>query len=173
VIAADAADVQALADWSNIVGTSGAPFDSYLTLRGIRTLFPRVERQQQTAQAIAEFLAGHPAAAACHYPGLPAHPGHAVARSQQSGFGAMLSFELRSDAAVKPFAEALRIFRLAESLGGIESLIAHPVTMTHAGMSEEARTAAGITNRLLRLSVGLEAKDDLLADLKQAFAAAA
>lgn len=171
VVAADAADVEKLAAWSNIVGTSGAPFDSYLTLRGIRTLFPRMERQQQSAQAIAEFLAGHPRVAACHYPGLPAHPGHAVAKAQQSGFGAMLSFELRGGGEeVGRFVEALRVFRLAESLGGIESLVAHPATMTHAGMSEEARRAAGITSGLIRLSVGLEAEADLIADLKDAFA---
>lgn len=171
VIAADAADVDALAAWANIVGTTGAPFDSYLTLRGIRTLFPRMERQQQNTQIIAEFLAKHPLVAACHYPGLPSHPGHAIAKAQQSGFGAMLSFELKGGrAAVGRFVEALRIFRLAESLGGIESLVAHPVTMTHAGMSDETRKAAGITDGLLRLSVGLEAEADLIADLERAFA---
>lgn len=172
VIAADAADAAALAAWANIVGTTGAPFDSYLTLRGIRTLFPRMERQQQNAQAIAEFLAGHPLVAACYYPGLPAHPGHTVAKAQQTGFGAMLTFELRGGrAAVGRFVEAVRVFRLAESLGGIESLVAHPVTMTHAGMSPEAREAAGITDGLVRLSVGLEAEADLIADLKCALAA--
>lgn len=172
VIAAAAADVEALAAWANIVGTSGSPFDSYLTLRGIRTLFPRMERQQRTAQIIAEFLVGHPRVAACHYPGLPTHPGHAVAKSQQSGFGAMLSFELRGGrAAAARFVEAVRLFRLAESLGGIESLVSHPVTMTHAGMSEDARKAAGITDGLVRLSVGLEAEADLLADLESALAA--
>ena len=101
VIAADAGDIEALAAWANVVGTTGAPFDSYLTLRGIRTLFPRMERQQRSAQAIAEFLTGHPLVAACHYPGLPAHPGHAVARAQQSGFGAMLSFELTGGASAR------------------------------------------------------------------------
>jgi cystathionine gamma-synthase len=102
---------------------------------------------------------------------LPSHPGHAVAKVQQSGFGAMLSFELRGGGAeVGRFVEALRVFRLAESLGGIESLVAHPATMTHAGMSEEARRAAGITSGLIRLSVGLEAEADLIADLKDAFA---
>jgi cystathionine gamma-synthase len=172
VVAADAADVAALALWANIVGTTGAPFDSYLTLRGIRTLFPRMERQQQNAQAIAEFLAGHPLVSACYYPGLPTHQGHAVAKAQQTGFGAMLSFELRGGrAAVGRFVEAVQIFRLAESLGGIESLVAHPVTMTHAGMSQEARDAAGLTDGLVRLSVGLEAEADLIVDLKRALAA--
>ena len=171
VIAADAADAEALAAWANIVGTTGAPFDSYLALRGIRTLFPRMEWQQRSAQAVAEFLAEHPLVAACHYPGLPTHPGHAVAKAQQSGFGAMLSFELKeSGAAVARFVEAVRLFSLAESLGGTESLLAHPATMTHASMSEEARKAAGITNGLIRLSIGLEDTADLIADLERALA---
>ena len=171
VIAADAGDIEALADWANIVGTTGAPFDCYLTLRGIRTLFPRMERQQRSAQAIAEFLAEHPLVAACHYPGLPAHPGHVVARAQQSGFGAMLSFELRGGGAeAGRFVEAMRTFSLAELLGGIESLVAHPATMTHSGIPEEVREAAGITSSLIRLSVGLEAEADLIADLERALA---
>ena len=171
VIAADAADAEALAAWANIVGTTGAPFDSYLALRGIRTLFPRMEWQQRSAQAVAEFLAEHPLVAACHYPGLPTHPGHAVAKAQQSGFGAMLSFELKgSGLAVARFVEAVRLFSLAESLGGTESLLAHPATMTHASMSEEARKAAGITNGLIRLSIGLEDTADLIADLERALA---
>jgi cystathionine gamma-synthase len=172
VIAADAGEIEALAAWANIVGTTAAPFDSYLTLRGIRTLFPRMEWQQRSAQAIAGFLAEHRRVAVCHYPGLPAHPGHAVARAQQSGFGAMLSFELKGGSAeVGCFLEALRLFNLAESLGGIESLVAHPATMTHAEMSEEARRAAGITGGLIRLSVGLEDAANLTADLEQALAA--
>jgi cystathionine gamma-synthase len=172
VVTASAADADSLAAWANIVGTTGAPFDSYLTLRGIRTLFPRLERQQQSAQAIAEYLAEHPLVAACHYPGLPAHPGHALARAQQSGFGAMLSFELKAGSAeVGRFVEAVRLFTLAESLGGTESLVAHPMTMTHAGMPEEVLHAAGITSGLIRLSVGLEHPADLIADLGQALAA--
>jgi cystathionine gamma-synthase len=171
VIAADAADAEALAAWANIVGTTGAPFDSYLALRGIRTLFPRMEWQQRSAQAVAEFLIKHPLVAACHYPGLPTHPGHAVAKAQQSGFGAMLSFELKgSGAAAARFVEAVRLFSLAESLGGTESLVAHPATMTHASMSEEARKAAGITNGLIRLSIGLEDTADLITDLERALA---
>ncbi|GAB1717177.1 MAG: cystathionine gamma-synthase [Nitrobacter sp.] len=172
VIAADAADAEALAAWANIVGTTGAPFDSYLALRGIRTLFPRMEWQQRNAQAVAEFLAKHPLVAACHYPGLPTHPGHAVAKAQQSGFGAMLSFELKgSDVEAARFVEAVKLFSLAESLGGTESLVAHPATMTHASMSEEARRAAGITSGLIRLSIGLEDAADLIADLDRALAA--
>jgi cystathionine gamma-synthase len=174
VIAADPADARALADWANIVGVGGAPFDSYLTLRGLRTLFPRIEQQQRNAAAVADFLVRQPQVKAVHYPGLPDHPGHRIARSQQSGFGAMLSFELASGAdAVRVFLGALRVFVLAESLGGVESLVAHPQTMTHAGMGAEARAAAGIGAGLLRLSVGLEAEADLLADLEQALAAIA
>lgn len=173
VIAADKADAEALAAWSNVVGITGSPFDSYLTLRGIRTLFPRMERQQQTAQAIAEHLLAHPEVLAVHYPGLPSHPGHAAAKAQQSGFGAMLTFELKGGVeAVRRFVEAVRLFTLAESLGGVESLVSHPPTMTHAGMDAEARRQAGITDGMLRLSVGLEAEADLIADLDRALAAA-
>jgi cystathionine gamma-synthase len=173
VIAADPDDARALADWANVTGVSGAPFDSYLTLRGLRTLFPRIEQQQRSAGAIAAFLLGRRGVKAVHYPGLPDHPGHRIARRQQSGFGAMLSFELEGGVdAVRAFVGALKVFVLAESLGGVESLVAHPETMTHAGMSAEARQAAGITGGLLRLSVGLEDQLDLLADLDQALQAA-
>lgn len=166
VVAASAADLDDLASWAITTGVAGAPFDAYLTLRGVRTLFPRIERQQQTAGALAMFLFGHPAVKAVHYPGLPTHPGHALAARQQRGFGAMLSFELVGGlAAVRAFVGSLHIFTLAESLGGIESLVAHPETMTHVGMSPEARATAGITSGLLRLSVGLEAEADLIADL--------
>lgn len=167
VIAADKTDAENLAAWANTCGVTASPFDCYLTLRGLRTLFPRVERQQITAAAIAEFLQVHPAVAAVHYPGLASHPGHAVARSQQSGFGAMLSLELAGGVgAVRCFVESLSVFTLAESLGGIESLVAHPATMTHVGMGPEARHVAGITDGLIRLSIGLEAESDLIDDLK-------
>jgi cystathionine gamma-synthase len=173
VVAARAEDAADLAFWANITGVTGSPFDAYQTLRGLRTLFPRIERQQQTAAAIAAFLAEHDGVAAVHYPGLPDHPGHAIARRQQAGFGAMLSFEIAGGpAAVRAFVEAVRVFTLAESLGGVESLVAHPTTMTHAGMGEAARQAAGIKDNLLRLSVGLEGEADLIADLAQALAAA-
>ena len=156
--------------WANITGITGAPFDSYLTLRGIRTLFPRIERQQASASNIAAFLEGHPAVAAVYYPGLVTHPDHAIARAQQAGFGAMLSFELKDGiAAVRRLLTAIQVLTLAESLGGIESLIAHPATMTHAGMNIEARLKAGITDSLLRMSVGLEAETDLIRDLELAF----
>jgi len=172
VIAADKADADALLAWSNVVGTVGSPFDAYLTLRGVRTLFPRVHQQEANAAAVAKFLHRHPAVRVVHYPGLPSDPGHNLAASQQSGFGAMLSFELAGGVeAVRQLVEALRVFTLAESLGGVESLIAHPTTMTHAGMSEDARRVAGIGEGLLRLSVGLEAEADLVADLDQGLAA--
>jgi cystathionine gamma-synthase len=173
VIAADKADAEALAAWANITGVTGAPFDAYLTLRGIRTLFPRIERQQANATAVAGFLDQHPQVRVVHYPGLASHPGHAIAQGQQSGFGAMLSFEIVGGLdAVRRFVEAVEVFTLAESLGGVESLVAHPATMTHSGMGAEARRAAGISDDLLRLSVGLEAEADLIADLEKALAAA-
>jgi cystathionine gamma-synthase len=172
VVAADAADVETLAAWANVIGTAGSPFDAYLTLRGLRTLFPRIQRQQESAMTVARFLAQHPLVAAVYYPGLETHPGHALAASQQDGFGAMLSFELKGDAdTVRRFVEAVAVFTLAESLGGVESLIAHPATMTHAAMGAEARKVAGITDRLIRLSVGLEAATDLIAGLQCGFAA--
>ncbi len=172
VVAADAADVEKLRTWANVIGSTGAPFDAWLTLRGLRTLFPRIERQQRTAAIIAAFLEAHSQVEAVHYPGLASHAGHAIAARQQRGFGAMLSFELTGGpGAVRRFAEAVRIFTLAESLGGIESLIAHPATMTHADMGIEARRVAGISDGLLRLSVGLEHESDLLAGLERGFAA--
>jgi cystathionine gamma-synthase len=166
VVSADSADHEQLAWWANATGVTGSPFDAYLTLRGVRTLFARIERQQATAGRVAEILAAHPAIRAVHYPGLKTHPGHALAARQQSGPGAMLSFDLHGGAdAVRALVEALEIFTLAESLGGVESLIAHPATMTHAAMTPEQRALAGIGDGLVRLSVGLEHVDDLLADL--------
>lgn len=171
VVAKDPADLEQLAWWANCLGVTGAPFDAWLTLRGVRTLFARIERQQATAGRIADWLEAHPAVRAVHYPGLKSHPGHAVAARQQAGFGAMLSFELAGIDAVRALVDGLRVFTLAESLGGVESLIAHPALMTHAAMTPEARATAGITDGLLRLSVGLEHAEDLLADLSAALAA--
>jgi len=169
VISADAADHAELAWWANCLGVTGSPFDSYLTLRGVRTLFARIERQQTTAGAVAAVLDAHPAVRVVHYPGLASHPGHALAGRQQKGPGAMLSFELNGGTdAVRALIEELDVFTLAESLGGVESLIAHPATMTHAAMTPEARVTAGITEGLLRLSVGLEHQDDIIADLTRA-----
>jgi len=172
VIAAEKSDAEALATWANITGVTGSPFDSYLTLRGLRTLFPRIERQHTTAAAVAHYLQGHPSVSVVYYPGLPSDAGHTLAKAQQSGFGAMLSFELKGGVgAVRRFVEALRTFTLAESLGGIESLVAHPATMTHLGMGAEARRVAGITEGLLRLSIGLEAEEDLIEDLEKGLSA--
>lgn len=168
VVAASPEDVARLADWANTVGITGSPFDAYQTLRGLRTLQVRIERQARTAYAVAALLARHPAVKRAYYPGLLDHPGHAIAARQQSGFGAMVSFELDGqEAAVRRLLSHLRLFTLAESLGGVESLIAHPATMTHAAMDPQARARAGITDGLLRLSIGLEHEGDLLADLER------
>lgn len=168
VVAAKADDVATLRTWANVVGSVGAPFDAWLTLRGMRTLFPRIERQQQNAGVVAAFLDGHPAVRVVHYPGLASHPGHAIAARQQSGFGAMLSFELAGGVdSVRSFVDRVRTFTLAESLGGVESLVSHPATMTHADMGAEARRVAGIDDALLRLSIGLENEADLIAGLEQ------
>lgn len=174
VVAVEAAEVERLNDWANLTGVTGSPFDSYLTLRGVRSLFARIERQQATAAALAAFLEDQPQVAAVHYPGLVSHCGHRLALDQQSGFGAMLSFELHGGLeAVRRFASSIRVFTLAESLGGVESLIAHPATMTHASMGVEARKTAGIGDGLLRMSVGLESERDLRDDLAEALAAMA
>ena len=169
VIAKDAALHQQLAWWANALGITGSPFDSFLTLRGLRTLDARLRVHQENTAALAELLVGHQAIAAVHYPGLIAHPGHAIATRQQYGYGAMLSVELKGGvAAVRAFLDGLQYFSLAESLGGVESLIAHPATMTHAAMSAQARAIAGISDGLLRLSVGIEHIDDLAADINAA-----
>ena len=166
VVARDSALAAELAWWANVIGVTGAPFDSYLTLRGLRTLHPRLRSHLENAAAVVEVLRQHPAVARVHYPGLPDHPGHAVAARQQAGFGAMVSFELEGgEAAVPAFLDGLRCFTLAESLGGVESLVAHPATMTHASMTPEQQQAAGITGGLLRLSVGIESTEDLVDDL--------
>ncbi len=172
VVAATAEDAEQLRWWANCTGVTGAPFDSWLTLRGLRTLQVRLERQQATAARVAARLAELPSVAAVHYPGLETHADHALAARQQRGFGAMLSFELAPNVDVKALCKGLQHFALAESLGGIESLIAHPATMTHAAMSAEARRAAGIGDGLLRLSIGLEHADDLVLDLERALARA-
>jgi cystathionine gamma-synthase len=152
--------------WANCIGVTGAPFDSYLTLRGVRTLFARLQLHEANAAAIAALLSSHAAVRKVCYPGLSSHPQHELARRQQSGFGAMLSFELKGGIPnVCAFLKGLTCFSLAESLGGVESLIAHPATMTHAAMDIEARRRAGISDTLLRLSIGIEAKEDLIADL--------
>ena len=174
VVASTAELHEQLTWWANCLGLTASPFDSFLTLRGLRTLDARLRVHQENADAIARQLEAHPAVAQVHFPGLASHPQHALAARQQHGFGAMLSVELGGDdaatqeQAVRAFLEGLRCFTLAESLGGVESLVAHPATMTHAAMSPEARAAAGISDGLLRLSVGIEAPEDLQADLADA-----
>jgi cystathionine gamma-synthase len=161
----DAALGEQIAWWCNCLGVGGAPFDSFLTLRGLRTLQPRLRAHQENAVALAQALTQHPAVEKVYFPALPAHPGHALAARQQRGFGAMLSFDLSGgEAAVAAFVEGLECFTLAESLGGVESLIAHPATMTHASMDAEARRRAGIGDGLVRVSAGIEAAEDLVAD---------
>jgi cystathionine gamma-synthase len=158
---------QNLAWWANAIGVTGAPFDSFLTLRGIRSLHARMRVHGENTAHIVEFLKQHPQVQRVYYPGLEGNPGHEIARRQQAGFGAMLSFELAGgESAIGAFLSGLECFTLAESLGGVESLIAHPASMTHAGMDESARLRAGISSALLRVSVGIEDHADLVADLR-------
>jgi len=169
VIARDAAHLETLSWWGNCLGLTGAPFDSYLTLRGVRTLFARMRVHEENAHAVARALEEHPSVLAVHYPGLSSHAGHAIAAGQQAGFGGMVSFTVAGGIpAVRAVTGALCCFTLAESLGGVESLIAHPATMTHSSMDPEARRVAGITDGLLRLSVGIESSRDLVDDLTRA-----
>jgi cystathionine gamma-synthase len=169
VIARDAGLHDRFTWWANALGLTGSPFDSFLTLRGLRTLDARLRVHQENTQALVALLEAHPAVQRVHYPGLEDHPGHALAAAQQQGPGAMLSFELRGGIpAVRAFVDGLRHVTLAESLGGVESLIAHPATMTHAALSAPARAAAGIGDGLLRLSVGIEQAEDLVADVRDA-----
>ncbi len=155
----------------NALGLACSPFDAWLVLRGVKTLGPRMEAHQRGAMALAEFLAKHPRVEKVYYPGLKSHPQHELAQRQQRGFGAMLSFDLRGGRpAVEQVLARLKLFQLAESLGGVESLIEYPDSMSHASMTETARRAAGITPNTLRVSVGIEHPDDLIADFGQAFA---
>jgi cystathionine gamma-synthase len=166
VIAATAELHEQVRWWGNCIGVTGAPFDSFLTLRGLRTLHARMRAHGENAQRIAELLSQHPAVARVYYPGLATHPGHDVARRQQRGFGAMVSFELVGGVEnVKALLGSMELFSLAESLGGVESLVAHPASMTHAAMDEAARERAGISVTLVRLSIGIEEGDDLARDL--------
>ena len=169
VIARDPAQLETLAWWGNCLGLTGSPFDSFLTLRGVRTLFARMRLHEENAHLVAHALESHAAVLAVHYPGLESHPGHALASGQQSGFGGMVSFVVRGGApAVEQLTDSLRCFTLAESLGGVESLVAHPATMTHASMDADARRVAGIGDGLVRLSVGIEDGRELVADLTAA-----
>lgn len=168
------AHAEELAWWGNCIGATGTPFDSYMTLRGIRTLGARMRVHEESSQHVLNYLQQQALVAKIYHPSLPDHPGHEIAKKQQSGFGSMLSFEFAgSFEQLKVFVKELELFSLAESLGGVESLICHPASMTHRAMGEEALAEAGVSHQLLRLSVGLEDAQDLIADLAQAFVKAA
>jgi cystathionine gamma-lyase len=154
----------------NSCGAVPGPMDSFLVLRGIKTLHLRMERHCVNGRKVAEFLRSHPKVATVNWPGFPDHPGHAVAKKQMKDFGGMISFTLKNGSQEEAFcmASSVNVFSLAESLGGVESLISHPASMTHASVPREERERLGITDGLLRLSVGVEDADDLLEDLRQA-----
>ena len=170
VVAKTAEHVEQLAWWANAAGVTASAFDCHQTLRGLRTLALRLDAAEKNALAIAKYLKTQDAVTRVFYPGLRSDPGHALVHAQQSGPGAMLSFEVKGGLnAATRFCEALKIFGLAASLGGVESLICLPETMTHRGMNETARRAAGISDSLLRVSVGIESERDLIADLSTGF----
>ena len=158
---------------SNALGLGCSPFDAWLVLRGVKTLGPRMEAHQRSAMAVARFLADHPAVERVYYPGLESHPQFALAQRQQRGPGAMLSFDVRGDRQkTERILTSFKLVQLAESLGGVESLVEYPETMSHASISEAARRAAGISERTIRCSIGIEHADDLIADFKQALSVA-
>jgi len=172
VIAKDEQIYEDLKWWANCTGVTGAPFDSFLILRGLRTLDVRIQRHAKNATKLVDYLVSQPQVEKVYYPGLTNHPGHEIAKKQQSGFGSMISFKIKGDVeTVKTFLSSLEVFSLAESLGGVESLICHPSTMTHAAVSLEEQAIAGITQNLLRVSVGIENIDDLIEDIQSAFKA--
>jgi cystathionine gamma-synthase len=169
VIARDAALAGELTWWANCLGLTGAPFDSFMTLRGLRTLHARLEHHGRNAQALAEWLNARAEVRRVWFPGLAQHPGHELAKRQQKGFGAVVTLELEGGhEAVREFVAGLECFSLAESLGGVESLIAHPASMTHAAMDPAARARAGLSDGLVRLSIGIEGLEDLRQDLARA-----
>lgn len=173
VVAATDELAEKIAYWANCIGITGAPFDSFLTLRGIRTLHPRIKQHQESASLVANVLNEHEQVAQVFYPGLPSHPGHDIAKRQQRGFGGMVSFEIEGgEEELRAFVDSLKFFSLAESLGGVESLVCHPASMTHAPLNEAALKKAGISQNLVRLSIGLESSEDLIADLLEALEAA-
>ena len=173
LVAATSELAEELTWWANCIGATGAPFDSFLTLRGLRTLQVRMRQHEETASLLARLLDEQEGVRRVYYPGLESHPGHDIARRQQSGFGGMISFELDGgEEAVRAFVDNLRYFSLAESLGGVESLVCHPPSMTHAPVCPEALAAAGINQSLIRLSVGLEAGEDLVEDVLRGLTAA-
>jgi cystathionine gamma-lyase/cystathionine beta-lyase/cystathionine gamma-lyase/homocysteine desulfhydrase len=152
----------------NSAGAILSPFDSWLVMRGTKTLALRMEQHDKSGRAVAAFLEEHPKVKKVYYPGSASHPQHALARRQQRGFGGMVAFEVGSLAAAKKVLESVKLCTLAESLGGVETLISHPATMTHASVDEEKRDRLGITDGLVRISVGIEDTDDIIADLDQA-----
>lgn len=174
VLTGDAELAEQLHFLQNAAGGVPGPMDCFLVLRGTKTLHLRMERHCQNGQKVAEALAEDPRVARVYYPGLPSHPHHALASRQMSGFGGMVSFELADDSLerAKRFCESTHVFTLAESLGGVESLIEHPAIMTHASIPREVREASGLRDSLIRLSVGVEDEEDLLEDIRQALDAA-
>ena len=172
VLTNDADRAQRYAQLANWTGPVLAPLDSFLVLRGLKTLHVRMDRHCDNAEALATRLAGHARVRRAWYPGLPEHPGHAVARRQMDRFGGMISLELDGDVdSARKFCGSTRVFALAESLGGVESLIEHPVSMTHASVPPEERRRGGLADGLVRLSVGIEDVEDLWRDLDAAFQA--
>ena len=167
----DAALAARLREISKTIGANLAPFDAWLLLRGIQTLAVRMDRAEENAMALAQWLKTRPEVTRVIYPGLPEHPGHELMKQQARGFGAMLTFEVRDKREVPVLLKAVRLIRFAESLGGTESLLTYPITQTHADVPPEVLAANGLTDRILRLSVGIENINDLRADLEQAFAA--
>lgn len=170
VVTADPGLGQKIKFLQNATGAILGPFDSFLLIRGIETLHLRIRQHCASAKAIAAFLESHPAVNKVHYPGLVKHPGHNIAAGQSKGFGGIVSFSLKEDTATAAtaFVTSTRLFKLAESLGGIKSLVSHPAAMTHKTIPAERRRAAGVTDSLVRLSAGLEDTEDLIADLQQA-----
>jgi cystathionine beta-lyase/cystathionine gamma-synthase len=172
VVAVRDADIEWLKFVQNAAGAILGPFDSWLVLRGTKTLAVRMAQHNANGLALAEYLSGHPKVRKVFYPGLPSHPQHALAARQMRGFGGMLSFDVGTIEAARRVVERVRVIALAESLGGVESLISHPATMTHASVPAERRAALGITDSLLRISAGIEDIDDLRQDLAEALDAA-
>ena len=169
VIAKTKAHAELLDWWGNTIGLTGGAFDAYLTLRGVRTLPLRIQQHEANAKKVVEVLSRHQQVAHLYYPGLASHKGHDIATKQQQGYGAMVSFELKGDAnTLIQFVHRLQLFSIAESLGGVESLVCIPALMTHRSMDQQAQDQAGISPMLIRLSVGVEDGDDLAADLQQA-----
>ena len=168
-VTSDAALAERLGYLQNSIGSVAGPFDSFLALRGVKTLDVRMQRHCSSAMAIAEWLQRDSRVERVIYPGLESHPQHALAKKQMSGFGGIVTFFIKGGMAeARRFLERCEVFALAESLGGVESLVDHPGIMTHASVPEAQRRKLGISDQLIRLSVGIEALDDLIADLDQA-----